>query len=67
MTDKLKLTVYIKKIENKITFKTKTVYCLGLLMSETKKSLASSKNKVTKNKNGENVSNLEITKVVLVS
>ena len=66
MTDKLYLTVYVKKIENKITFKIKAVYCLELLMSETKKLLASSKNKITKDKNGENVSNLEITKVVLV-
>ena len=66
MTDKLYLTVYVKKIENKITFKIKAVYCLELLMSETKKLLESSENKITKDKNGENVSNLEITKVVLV-
>ena len=35
-------------------------------MPETVKLLGSTKSKITKNENGENVSNLEITEVVLV-
>ena len=39
---------------------------LELLTSETMKLLGSAKNKITKDKNGENVPHLEITQVVLV-
>ena len=41
--------------------KIKTDYYLELLTSETMKLLGSNKSKVTKNKNGKNVTNLEIT------
>ena len=50
----------------KITFKIKNGYSLELLISETMKLLESTKNKITKDKNGENVPHLEITEVVLV-
>ena len=58
--------VYINKIENRITFKIKTGYHFELLTPETMKLLGSTENKVTKDKNGENVPHLEITEVVLV-
>ena len=41
-------------------------YYLQLLMSKTMKLLGSTKKKINKNKNGENVPHLEITEVVLV-
>ena len=58
--------MYVNKIENTITFKIKTGYYLELLTPETMKLLGSTKNKITKDKNGENVPHLEITEVVLV-
>ena len=56
----------MNKIENRITFKMKTGYHLELLTPKTMKLIRSSKNKITKDKNGENVPHLEITEVVLV-
>ena len=47
--------MYVNKIENRITFKTKTGYYLELLTPETMKLLGSTNNKITKDKNGENV------------
>ena len=44
----------------------KNGYSLELLAKETMKLLGSTKNKITKDKNGENVPHLEITEVVLV-
>ena len=58
--------MYVNKIENRITFKIKNGYSLELLTKETMKLLGSTKNKITKDKNGENVPHLEITEVVLV-
>ena len=46
--------MYINRIENRITFKIKNGY-LELLTPETMKLLASTKIKITKDKNGENV------------
>ena len=60
------MQMYVNKIENRITFKTKNGYSLELLTKETMKLLGSTKNKITKDKNGENVPHLEITEVVLV-
>ena len=65
-TDKPSIKIYVNKIENKITFKIKNGYSLKLLTKETMKLLGSTKNKITKDKNGENVPHLEITEVVLV-
>ena len=60
------ITIYPNKIENRIMFKIKTGYYLGLLTPETMKLLGSTKSKITKDKNGENVTYLEITEVVLI-
>ena len=65
-TDRPSIRIYINKVENRITFKVKTGYYLELLTPETMKLLGSTKSKITKNENGENVPNLGITKVVLV-
>ena len=54
------MRIFINKIENRITFKTKTGYYLELLTPETMKLLGSTKSKITKNENGEDVPNLEI-------
>ena len=64
--DKPLVQIYVNKIENSVTFKIKNGYSLELLTSETMKLLGSTKNKITKDKNGENVPHLEITEVVLV-
>ena len=58
--------MYVNKIENMVTFKIKNGYSLELLTSETMKLLGSTKNKITKDKNGENVPHLEITEVILI-
>ena len=47
-------------------FKIKTGYFLELLMPETMKLLGSTKSKITKYENGENVPHLEIVEVVLI-
>ena len=59
------IRIYVNKIENRITFKIKKGYYLELLASETKKLLGSTDSKITKDKNGENVTHLEITEIVL--
>ena len=64
--NKSSVQIYVNKIENRITPHIKHGYSLELLTPETMKLLGSSKNKITKNKNGENVSHLEITEVILV-
>ena len=58
--------IYVNKIENRITFKIKTEYYLELLVPETMKLLGSTKSKINKDKNGENVSHLENTEIILV-
>ena len=58
--------IYIEKIKSGIIFKIKTGYYLELLTPETIKSLGSTKSKITKDENDENVLNLEFTEVVLV-
>ena len=64
--DKPSVRIYVNKIENRVTFKIKNGYSLELLTPETMKLLESTENKITKDKNGENVPHLEITEVVLV-
>ena len=58
--------MYVSKIENRITFKIKDGYTLEHLTLETMKLLGSTESKITKDNNGENVPNHEITEVVLV-
>ena len=56
----------MNKIENRTTFKIKTGYYSELLPPEKMKLLGSTNNKITKDKDGENVPYFEITKVILV-
>ena len=64
--DKPSVQTYVNKIENRITFKIKNSYSLELLTPEAMKLLGSTKNKITKDKNGQYVPHLEITGVVLL-
>ena len=57
--------IYVNNIENRIKFEIKRGYYLQLLISETMKLLGSTKSKIAKDKNGENVHDLEITEVAL--
>ena len=58
--DNPSIRMYINRSENRITFKIKNGYYLELL------TLGSTKSKITKDKNGENVSHLEVVELVLV-
>ena len=58
--------IYVNKIENRVTFKIKNGYSIEILTPETMKLLESTENKITKDKNGENVPHLETTEVILV-
>ena len=58
--------IYVNKIENRITFKIRTGYCLELVTSEKMKLLGSTTSKITKDGNGKNVPHLEITEIVLI-
>ena len=59
--DKPSIQIYVNKIENSVTFKIKNGYSLELLTPEKMKLLGSTKNEITKDKNGKNVPHLEIT------
>ena len=58
--------IYVNKIEKRIEFEIKTGYNLDLLTPVTMKLLGSTKSKMTKKENGENVSNFEITELLFV-
>ena len=60
------MKIYVNKVENRITFKIKTGYNLKLLIAESMKFIGSTKNKIIKDKNVEDVPHLEITEVILV-
>ena len=64
--DNPSVKIYVNKIESRITFRIKNGYSLELLTPETMKLFGSTENKITKNRNVENVPHLEITEVVLV-
>ena len=64
--DKPSIQIYVNKIENRVTFRTKNGYSLEHLTPETMKLLGSTENKITKDKNGEDVPHVEIAEVVLV-
>ena len=66
VTDNPSVRTCINKIENRIMFKIKTGYYLELLTPETMKLPGSTKSKITKYENGENVPHLEITEVILI-
>ena len=61
---KSKIQINYNKINTR--FKIRVRCYLDLLTPETMKLLGSTKSKITKNKNGENVSKLEIIEVILV-
>ena len=67
VTDNPSIMICINKIENRITFKINTGYYLELLTPETIKLPGSTKSKINKNKNGENVPHLEIIEVISVN
>ena len=60
------MQIYVNKIENRVTFKIKNRYSLEFLTPETMKLLGSTENKITRDKNSENVPHLEIAEVVLI-
>ena len=60
--DNLWVKIYVNKIENRITFRIKNRYSLELLTTETMKLLRRTENKITKDKNGENVHILKLQK-----
>lgn len=65
-TDKSRLLIYANETEIIITFKKKSVYYLALSTPETMKFLGSTKNRITKDKNGKLVPLLEINEVKLL-
>ena len=58
--------IYVRKTENRIRFKIKTVYYLELLTLESMNLFRSTKNKITKDKNLENIPYLENMEVILI-
>ena len=66
VTDNPSIRIYINKIENRITFEINTGCYFELLTPETVKLLGSTKSKITKDKNSENLPHLEITEVELI-
>ena len=55
------MQIYVNKIKNRVTFKIKNGYSLELLTPVTMKLFGSIENKITKDKDGENVPYFEIT------
>ena len=66
MTDNPSIRINVNKIESRITVKIRRGYYLELLTPEVMKLLGSTQSKITKDESGENVPDLEITKLVLV-
>ena len=64
--DEPSVQICVNNIENRITFKIKNGYSLEFLTLETIKLLGNTKNKITEDKNGENVPYVEINEVVLL-
>ena len=64
--DNPSIRIYENKIENRIIFKIKTGSYPELLIPKKMKLIGRTESKITKDKNGENVSHLEINEVVLV-
>ena len=66
VTDNPPIKIYINKIECRITFRVKGKYYLEVLTPEMMKLFGSTKSKIYKDKNGENVLHLEITEALFV-
>ena len=60
------IRIYVNRTKNRIKFKIKSGYYLELLTTETMKLLRRTESKIAKDKNGEDVSHLEVVKLVLV-
>ena len=60
------IRIYVNKTDNRITFKIKTGYYLELLTPKAMRLPGSTENKITEDKNGENVKHTESTEVLLV-
>ena len=58
------MKIYVSEIEKRITFEIKKGYSLELVTPETMKLLGSTENKITEDKNGENLPKLEIAFIV---
>ena len=65
MTNSPPIRIYVNKIENRIKYKIRIWYYLKLLVPETMKLFASTEKKIYWDKNDENISQLEITDVVV--
>ena len=66
VSDNPSIRIYVNTTENRIKFKIKTEHYLEILTPETMKLPGSTKSKITKDENGENVPHLEITEVALI-
>ena len=66
MTDNPSIRITVNETECRITVKIKRGYYLELLTPGTMKLIGSTQSKIAKDENGENVSHLEITELVLV-
>ena len=66
MTDNPPVRIYVHKLENRIPFRIKEKYYLKCLTPETLKLFGSTKRKITKNENSQEVPHLEMTEVVIV-
>ena len=64
VTDNPSIGIYVNNIENSFTFKIKTKYYLELLTYEVMKFFRSTKSKINKDENDENLPHFEITEVV---
>ena len=60
------IRIYVNRTKNRIKFKIKSGYYLELLTTETMKLLRRTESKIAKDKNSEDVSHLEVVKLVLV-
>ena len=58
--------MYVNKIKNRITFKIKAGHYFQVLWPDTLELPGSTKSKISKDENGENMPHLEFTEVVLV-
>ena len=61
VSDNPSIRIYVNQTENRITFRIKIECYFKLLTTETMKLLGSTKSRITKDENGENVPRLKIT------
>ena len=66
LADKRPVQIYFNRIQSRIKFKIKTRYYIEPLTPAARKLLQSTERRISKHKNGENVSQLEIADVALV-